>query len=156
MMASVYASIGPGTYEMTLLVALAGGGGGILLLCAVLVPLQAYRRGHGFISWFCLQFLAFNPVYPMLLIALLPNKAKVRKREQYAAELDDKLAASGYTGPAAETLSARIERSLGDLPTIDPVLRSVGDRPTRTAFRSLGELPTQDPPDAPTRSGNPG
>jgi hypothetical protein len=143
----VFAAVGLGPAEIAVIAAAVTGGGGLVVLALILVPLQAYRRGHGFWSWFVMQILALNPLYPMMLISLLPNKAKMRRREKYAAELDEKLVASGYTGPVAETLSANIERSLGELPTVDPIARSIGDLPTRGVLRSLGDLPTQDPPD---------
>lgn len=63
----------------------------ILALCLIM-PLQAYRRGHGFLSWFILQIMAMNPLYLLVIVALLPNKAKMRQREKYTAELEAKLA----------------------------------------------------------------
>ena len=41
---------------------------------ALIVPLHARRRGHGFVSWFVLQFVGMNPIYPLILVAILPNK----------------------------------------------------------------------------------
>lgn len=67
---------------------------GILILClACVMPVQAKRRGHGFVSWFILQILSMNPLYLLVIVGLLPNKAKMRQREVFAAELEAKLRA---------------------------------------------------------------
>lgn len=66
--------------------------GSIILLIACILPYQAYCRGHGFVSWFLLQLVSLNnPIFLLVLVANLPNKAKMRQRERYAAELDQKL-----------------------------------------------------------------
>lgn len=120
----------------------------VLLLYAVLmVPLQARGRGLGFWSWLALQFVALNPLYPLILIALLPNRAKMRRRRKYAAELDRKLMAAGrpLLHVAADTLPVPLDRSVGDLVTHDPALASLlGDRSTARPDRSVGDLPTYD------------
>jgi hypothetical protein len=107
-----------------------------LLLVAILaalvfgVPRQARRRGHGFWSWFVLQILATNPVYPLVLVAMLPDRAKGRLREQYAAELDAKLQRPTSGVSAKDTLTLVPDKSVGDLPTLAPPDRSIGDAPT--------------------------
>lgn len=115
----------------------------LLLVVLFGVPWQAYRRGHGFLSWFVLQAVALNPIYPMILVAMLPDRAKARLRERFAAELDDLLADArpAVAGPGAD---AAPDRSIGDLPTAGA---SVGDLPTAApgggaVGRSVGDLPT--------------
>lgn len=79
---------------------------------------QARRRGHGWVSWVVFSLFARNPVYPIILLALLPNKARMRLRDEFAAELDAKLAAAQPPAPAV-TLDFPLH-SVGDLPTRDP------------------------------------
>ena len=93
---------------------------------ALIVPLHARRRGHGFVSWFALQFVAMNPIYPLILVAILPNKARIRLRAEYARELDDRLREAGI-GPAR---AARFPGT-GDRSTDGLAGPSVGDLPTR-------------------------
>jgi hypothetical protein len=109
-------------------------------LISLLVPWHAYRRGHGFVSWYVLQLLSFNPVYPLILVAILPNKARTRLRDRFAQELDEKLEEAGL--PVAPRIgpAGAIDRSIGDaataasigeVPTADPRLRSLGEEETR-------------------------
>lgn len=107
--------------------------GTVLLLWLVVallfgVPRQARQRGHGFWSWFVIQIVAVNPVYPLVSLAMLPDRAKGRLRRQYAAELDAKLGPGRATPTGAD--AAIPDRSVGDLPTLAPPGRSVGDAPT--------------------------
>ncbi len=101
-------------------------GATLLALITLIVPLHAHRRGHGFWSWFLLQFFAFNPVYALILAASLPNKARMRLRDQFTLELDE-----------------RLDRALGrpgaDSPRTRSATSSVGDRPTEG---SIGDVPT--------------
>jgi hypothetical protein len=124
--------------EVELVLLWIGGSIGVVLLgwligaFLFLIPAQAHARGHGFMSWFIIQLLALNPLYPLVLVALLPNKARNRLREQYAAELDRKLATS-TSHDEVQPGSANLQRSLGDAPTYVPVERSLGDQATRTS-----------------------
>ena len=61
--------------------------------------------GHGFFSWLVLQFVAVNPVYPLILVAILPHKARMRLRAQYERELDERLRAAGIQPGRAADLS---------------------------------------------------
>jgi hypothetical protein len=90
--------------------------GTVGLAIVVTVPRQAYRRGHGFWSWLFYQLVGLNPIYPLLLLAVLPNRARMRLREQFAAELDAKLLAA--RPPAAATV-AFPGGSVGDAVTAD-------------------------------------
>ena len=97
-----------------------------LLLAALIlvllfgVPWQAYKRGNGFLSWFVLQLIAANPVYPMILVAMLPNRAKIRLRKQFARELDDKLDSTVDRRSADIALDGSPARSIGDWETRAP------------------------------------
>jgi membrane protein YdbS with pleckstrin-like domain len=102
---------------------------GVVAAVLLIVPIQAYRRGYGFVSWFVLQIAALNPVYPLILLATLPNKARARLREELARELDSRL--SRAVPLAAGSPAAAPDRSVGDLPTATPDARSIGDDPTR-------------------------
>ena len=96
---------------------------------ALIVPLHARRRGHGFVSWFALQFVGMNPIYPLILVAILPNKARMRLRDEYARELDERLREAGLVPTRG-----------GRLPGTGPV----GDRSTEgLAGPSVGDLPTR-------------
>lgn len=104
---------------------------GVAMLIAV--PLQARRRGHGFWSWFLLQIVAMNPFYPLILVAMLPNKARLRLREQFARELDQLLAKAESARPTPnQAVSAAGGATIGDVPTTGDVRnRSLGDDETR-------------------------
>jgi hypothetical protein len=100
----------------------------VLLVLLFSVPRQAWQRGHGFASWFVMQIIAVNPVYPLVALAMLPDRAKSRLREQYTAELDSRLGTA--TGTRVRADAAVPSQSVGDLPTLAPPGRSVGDGPT--------------------------
>ena len=104
---------------------------GLLLAAAVLiVPFHARRRGHGFFSWFVLQFVAVNPVYPLILVVILPHKARMRLRAQYRRELDERLEAAGARPDRPADLSLPGVGTVGDRVTEGSVGPSVGDLPT--------------------------
>jgi hypothetical protein len=90
----------------------------VLAAVLVTVPRQAARRGHGFWPWFVFQLVGLNPIYPMILLSILPNRARMRLRDEFAAELDAKLAAARPPVPAATV--AFPQQSVGDLPTQNP------------------------------------
>jgi hypothetical protein len=96
---------------------------------ALIVPLHARRRGHGFVSWFVLQFVGMNPIYPLILVAILPNKARMRLRAEYARDLDDRLRRAGVIPGRAAGIPDT--GSAGDRPTEGLTGPSVGDMPTR-------------------------
>jgi len=60
--------LGVGTFVLVLLVAV------VLTTLLFGVPRQARQRGHGFASWFVLQVLAINPVYALVVVAMLPDR----------------------------------------------------------------------------------
>jgi len=108
------------------------------LFMYISIPLQARKRGYSFWLWFlaCVVNIAL-PIYFLILLPLLPNRARMRLREKFRAELDAKLASAGVSVhvrplPALATTgsTATVERSLGDMPTIVPRERSLGDDET--------------------------
>jgi hypothetical protein len=110
-----------------------------VLFIYVSIPLQARKRGYSFWLWFvaCVINVAI-PIYFLVLLPLLPNRARIRLREKFRAELDAKLAtvtgslpARSFAGPVPPGSTATVDRSLGDMPTIVPRERSVGDDETR-------------------------
>lgn len=115
--------MGVGVFALVLLVAW------VLLALLFGVPRQARQRGHGSASWFVMQVCAVNPVYALVALAMLPDRAKARLRVKYRAELDARLGSTG--GPAARPDAAVPAHSVGDLPTLAPHGQSVGDDVTR-------------------------
>lgn len=112
-----------------------------VLVLVFAVPWQARRRGHGFFPWLVLQTVAVNPIYPLVLVALLPDRAKARLRERFARELDERLRGAGRPVSEPEPApGAAPDRSLGDLPTAGA---SVGDLPTTPPERSIGDAETR-------------
>jgi hypothetical protein len=102
---------------------------------AAAVAVQARRRGYGFLAWLVGGTLG-NPVFFLVLLALMPDLARRALRRKEMADLEAKLAGRPRTlppppGPAAavpSTLSG--DRSVGDLPTALPPDRSLGDDAT--------------------------
>jgi hypothetical protein len=112
----------------------------VVIALYVAVPWQARRRGYSFWLWLIAGLVALSqPVTFLVLLALMPNRARKRLREKFRAELEAKLAArpaSAVTTPAMATpvpagSTAITGRSLGDLPTVAPREHSIGDEETR-------------------------
>jgi hypothetical protein len=105
----------------------------VITILVVTVPRYAHQRGHGFISWFVLQILTLNPIYLMLLLATLPNRARSRLRDQFAGELDAKLKTINQTSvtptggvfPAYSIGGIQTAISVGEMPTSAPDTRSM-------------------------------
>jgi hypothetical protein len=104
------------------------------------IPWQARKRGYSFWIWFIACVINLNlPIYLLVLLSLVPNRARKRQRLAFRAELEAKLAKitspvsvrafGGPTMPPGST--ATVDRSLGDMPTIVPRERSLGDDETR-------------------------
>lgn len=111
----------------------------VVIAIIVAVPWQARRRGYSFWLWFVTTIVAYNPIITLVLLALMPNRARKRLREKFRAELDAKLSArtgrplipAAAAAPQGLAASTMPERSLGDMPTVAPPERSLGDEPTR-------------------------
>ena len=95
------------------------------------VAVQAKRRGYSFLAWWIAGGLG-NSILLLLLLGVLPDFSRLKRREHYRRLLEDRLAAR-QSEPPAVTLATPvdgIDRSLGDLPTELPQ-RSLGDEATR-------------------------
>jgi hypothetical protein len=103
---------------------------------AAVVAVQAKRRGYGFGTWLVGGTLG-NPVFFLVLLAVMPDFARKVLRRKELTDLEAKLADRTRVlppppAPAADspsTLSA--DHSVGDLPTVLPPDRSLGDDETR-------------------------
>ncbi len=96
----------------------------------VLPAYQAYRRGYNPFVWFLAGILALNPIFVLVVLAMVPHRGRMRLREKYREELDRKLA-QVRGGPAAGAGPARVDtHSVGDQATELPQ-RSIGDDQTR-------------------------
>jgi hypothetical protein len=111
----------------------------VVALISAIVAYQARRRGYPFIPWFLASMLA-NPIFFLVLLAVMPDFARKARRRKYLTELETKLAERSKTSPMVpRTLAAPTgpsstlspERSLGDMPTVEPPERSLGDEETR-------------------------
>jgi hypothetical protein len=110
---------------------------------SAMVASQARKRGYSFIVWVVAGMLG-NPLFFLVLLAIMPDFARRKQREKEMAELEKKLAArkrmrvlAGNTDilqvPTATALPAVRERSLRDEETrmLPAPERSLGDEPTR-------------------------
>jgi hypothetical protein len=106
----------------------------ISFLIALPVAFQARRRGHSFLAWLAAGTLV-NPIFFLVLLAIMPDRARQARRRQELADLDARLAALGKSAGEPATLPAAPgavpQQSLGDQPTVAPPLRSLGDEETR-------------------------
>jgi hypothetical protein len=107
----------------TIAVSLLGGG----LLFLVVPAVEAYHRGYNPVVWGLAGVLATNPLFVLVLLAMVPHRARVRLRGRYAAELDEKLAALGDAPAEGAKGAARADTF------------SVGDEATRLPHRSVGD-----------------
>jgi hypothetical protein len=114
---------------------------GLLLALALVVPWQAYQRGHGFVSWLALQLLvALISFYPMVLVALLPDRGKARLRAQFERELADRLGTAlrypeNGARPAQERSGSGPQTASG----------SVGEHSTDVQRSALDDAETREP-----------
>ncbi len=115
------------------LIALGGAALLFLALISAIVAYQARQRGYHFIPWLIAGMLA-NPIFFLVLLAVMPDYARKARRRKYLAELESKLAGRSKMLPptacAAPSRAATPQRSIGDLPTVDPPVRSLGDEET--------------------------
>jgi hypothetical protein len=109
-----------------------------LALISAIVAYQARQRGYHFFPWLMAGILA-NPIFFLVLLAIMPDRARKARRRRYLAELESNLAARPKVRPTApatvsprggESVAVTPERSIGDLPTVEPPDRSLGDEET--------------------------
>jgi hypothetical protein len=103
---------------------------------STIVAVQASRRGYRFLTWFTAGLLG-NPVFFLVLLAILPDRARRALRSRERADLEARLAAKARGLPASpaaaqpSTVTAAPGVSLGDQVTVAPPVRSLGDEETR-------------------------
>jgi hypothetical protein len=106
----------------------------ISFLISLVVAVQARRRGYSFLVWQAAGTLV-NPVFFLVLLGMLPNRARQAQRRRELADLNAKLAVLRKGAGEPATLPAapavRPELSLGDQPTVAPPGVSLGDQETR-------------------------
>lgn len=118
-----------GVYELAVLITL-----GVLLVGGMLVAIpayQAYHRGYNPVVWGLAGLASSNPLFILVVLGMVPHRARVRLRARYRGELDAKLAELA-PAPADEAAGgARVDTfTLGDAATRLPH-RSIGDDLTR-------------------------
>jgi flagellar biosynthesis protein FliQ len=104
-------------------------------LIAAIVAYQARQRGYSFVPWLIAGMLS-NPIFFLVLLAVMPDFARKARRRQYRSELETKLAERAKPSQwvprtAGQSATLSPECSLGDLPTVEPRERSLGDEETR-------------------------
>jgi hypothetical protein len=99
--------------------------GGALFI--VVPAVAAYRRGYNPVAWGLAGVFANNPLFVLVLLAMVPHRARLRLRERFTAELDEKLAGIG-AGPAEDAGGAARADTF-----------TVGDEATRLPHRSIGD-----------------
>lgn len=115
-------------------------GGGFLALAGWLLLLtshHAYRRGYNPIVWALAAVIAMNPIFLFVVLALVPNRARLRLRAKFAAELDARLAGGdpcpgprGDRSMLAETQMARTQGARSPAhPAIDATQTFLGNDP---------------------------
>lgn len=115
-----------GVAEITVLVTL--GTVAVLGLLVVAIPAyQAYHRGYNPVVWGLAGIVSSNPLFILVVLGMVPHRARIRLRERYAAELDEKLAALGSAPAGAAAGAARADTF------------TVGDEATRLPHRSIGD-----------------
>jgi hypothetical protein len=138
----MFALVGIGFQEILALVFLLGIG----VFVSGLPAYQAYRRGYNGFVWCLAGLLAQNPVFVLVVLAMVPHRSRQQLREQFAQELDTKLAGrNGRAAGAAQSRSVH-DRSIGDAATEMPGridTRSLGDQVTEIPGRSIGNDQTQ-------------
>jgi hypothetical protein len=117
---------GLGAMEITILVMLGVFTFSVFLL--VLIPAyQAYHRGYNPVIWGLAGVFSVNPLFILVVLGMVPHRARQRMRDRFAARLDEKLAA---LAPAPTDEAAGAARA--DTFT-------VGDEATRLPHRSIGD-----------------
>src|SRR5262249_19711316 len=77
-----------------------------LLVGLALVSLtayQAYRRGYNPIIWGIAAIVGLTRIFLLVVLAVAPHRSRVRLRDQFAAELDARLAGRSRSAGAGGT-----------------------------------------------------
>jgi hypothetical protein len=106
-----------------------------ILVMSLIVAAQASRRGYSLLLWLVAGCLG-NPIFLLILLAIMPDRARLARRRQELFDLEKKLAdrakrAAAELEPASVVLPPAAASSLGDQPTVLPPVRSLGDEETR-------------------------
>jgi hypothetical protein len=87
-----------GVQELIVFVVVGGGFAGLGVYLIGLVAYHAYRRGYNPVVWGLAAIVAMNPIFLLVVLVLVPNRARLRLRARFTAELDAKLAGVGAMG----------------------------------------------------------
>lgn len=104
---------------------------GALVALSMVVAIQARWRGYSLWVWLVVCVVSVNPIFFLVLLAVMPDFARKNLRKTEMEDLELALKMRTVSGPAGP-IAARgpIDRSLGDQPTTFPE-RSIGDDATR-------------------------
>ena len=108
----------------------------LFVLFSAIVAVQAYWRGYSFLTWLVAGVLG-NPLFFLVVLAILPDRARRERRRRERADLEARLAARARGLPVSpvaaqpNTMTAAPGMSLGDRPTVEPPCGSLGDEETR-------------------------
>jgi hypothetical protein len=119
---------------------------GLGVFLAALPAFQAYRRGYNGVVWCLAGLLGQNPIFVLVVLAMVPHRSRQRLREEFAQELDAKLAGRDLPVAGSTVGKPVRDRSIGDAATDVPGridTRSVGDQVTELPHRSLGDDQTR-------------
>ena len=86
----------------------------LLFLLMSLPAYQAYRRGYNPIVWGLAGMFASNPIFILVVLAVVPHRSRVKLRQQFRDELDRKLGA--VPGGLAESLPGIGRRAASSCP----------------------------------------
>jgi hypothetical protein len=119
----------------------------VLFLVSAIVAVQARQRGYRFVIWVVTGMLG-NPIFFLVLLAIMPDFARKALRGQILADLEAKLAGRPKVLPAAPAPAptSPLPRPTAQ-PSTMPSDRSLGDQPTILPERSLGDQATLLPPE---------
>ena len=108
---------------LTIAVSLLGSG----LLFLVVPGVAAYHRGYNPVVWGLAGVFSSNPLFILVVLGMVPHRARIRLRERFTAVLDEKLAALAPAPTQEAPGSARADTF------------TVGDEATRLPHRSIGD-----------------
>lgn len=120
----------------------------IVVGIAAIVAVQASYRGYNVFVWLIAACLG-NPVFLLILLGVLPDRARRGLRESELDDLDRRRRQVPRRLPPATVEPVRprttdVQRSLGDAETRLPIDRSLGDMETRLPIdRSVGDEETR-------------